>query len=174
MTANPVPVPVPQSLLERGKIGERLREERRRMGWAVADCAFLFDLPSAKWEDYERGERMTGDLLIRLRLAGFDTAYIVDGESMPARPVRPIDEPTSTEHATTRQQLPRPGREVVVRHVLADLQARSLAGQQKYGRPLETHNGRSALVDLYQELLDACCYAKQALLEQEDAERGAS
>lgn len=51
--------------------------------------------------------------------------------------------------------------------VLADMQARDAEGRRKYGVPLQPHNGRDALVDLYQELLDACVYARQAIYERD-------
>jgi hypothetical protein len=68
------------------------------------------------------------------------------------------------------QPAPKPGRRNVTKEVIADLVARSAAGVKKYGTPLQTHNGRDALVDAYQEALDLCVYLKQALLERE-AER---
>jgi len=57
-----------------------------------------------------------------------------------------------------------------VTDIAAALEARAVAGLKKYGRPLQTHNGRSALEDLAQELLDAWMYAVQAEMEAEDAE----
>lgn len=66
------------------------------------------------------------------------------------------------------QPLPTPGREPVTEQVIADLRARTEEGVRTYGRPLETHNGRSAKLDRYQELLDAAQYAKQDLLEEAD------
>jgi hypothetical protein len=51
--------------------------------------------------------------------------------------------------------------------VLADMAARHAEGCRKYGTPLQPHNGRDVLVDLYQELLDACVYARQAIFERD-------
>lgn len=48
---------------------------------------------------------------------------------------------------------------------LADMQARHQEGVRKYGAALKTHNGRSALVDAYQESLDLIVYLMQADLE---------
>ena len=45
--------------------------------------------------------------------------------------------------------------------VIADIEARRLVGIKRYGTALQPWNGRDALVDLYEELLDACCYIKQ-------------
>lgn len=43
--------------------------------------------------------------------------------------------------------------------------ARHVQGVEKYGVPLQPHNGRDPLVDLVQELLDGIAYAMQAVLE---------
>jgi hypothetical protein len=50
--------------------------------------------------------------------------------------------------------------------VIQDILERSEMGKAKYGTTLRTFNGRDALVDLYQELLDAVKYCKQAILER--------
>lgn len=50
--------------------------------------------------------------------------------------------------------------------VIADLRERKKAGLKKYGTYLQANNGRSALQDLYEELLDAAQYIKQAIEEQ--------
>ncbi len=58
--------------------------------------------------------------------------------------------------------------------VIEDMRARDQFGRAKYGTPLQSGNGRDALVDAYQEALDLCVYlrteieeraAKQALIE---------
>ncbi len=49
-----------------------------------------------------------------------------------------------------------------------DLRARIDSGEKKYGERLTTHNGRDALLDLYQELLDAVVYLRQALYERDN------
>jgi hypothetical protein len=56
-------------------------------------------------------------------------------------------------------------REEVTPLVVCDLIKRSTKGTKEYGEPLTTYNKRKALVDLYEELLDAACYLKQHLLE---------
>lgn len=64
------------------------------------------------------------------------------------------------------QPLPQPGREPVTERVIEDLRAREQRGIATYGMTLHTFNGRSALQDLYEELLDAAQYAKQLLMEE--------
>lgn len=55
--------------------------------------------------------------------------------------------------------------------VIADMRERNEVGTAKYGTPLRTHNGRKPLVDLYQELLDATVYCRQAIEEGEERQR---
>ena len=51
--------------------------------------------------------------------------------------------------------------------VLVDVAERKRVGIERYGQPVLPHNGRNALVDLYQELLDAVMYTRQLIYEQE-------
>lgn len=52
--------------------------------------------------------------------------------------------------------------------VLADLEDRDKEGVKKYGTRLCTNNGRDALIDFYQEILDAIVYIKQFNAEWPD------
>ncbi|GAB1642557.1 hypothetical protein [Krasilnikovia sp. MM14-A1259] len=51
--------------------------------------------------------------------------------------------------------------------VRADLEERERVGVQRYGTPLQAHNGRDALVDAYQEALDLAAYLRQAIAERD-------
>lgn len=51
--------------------------------------------------------------------------------------------------------------------VIADLEQRRLVGIDRYGTALQPHNGRDVLRDIYEELLDAACYVKQAMVERD-------
>ena len=51
--------------------------------------------------------------------------------------------------------------------VIQDMHDRDIGGRRKYGTPLQAHNGRDALVDLYQELLDAAVYTRQLIMERD-------
>ena len=73
--------------------------------------------------------------------------------------------------ATTQQPSPKPGQEVVLFHVLDDVKRRAETGKAQYGTYLETHNGRDALVDAYQEALDLCMYLKQVIMERDAEQR---
>lgn len=50
---------------------------------------------------------------------------------------------------------------------LTMLLEREVKGIETYGRSLQTHNGRDALRDLMEELIDGWQYAVQASLERE-------
>ncbi len=56
----------------------------------------------------------------------------------------------------------------LVASVVADLQQRAAVGVTKYGHTLRAHNGRSALLDCYEEQLDAAAYCRQAQEERPD------
>jgi hypothetical protein len=51
--------------------------------------------------------------------------------------------------------------------VLEDLLERARVGHRKYGTLLYPHNGRSALKDAYEEILDLAMYLKQKMVEEE-------
>lgn len=55
----------------------------------------------------------------------------------------------------------------IVGLVMKDLTDRMIRGVETYGAPLQANNGRDALQDLYEELLDACCYLKQHMEERD-------
>lgn len=57
------------------------------------------------------------------------------------------------------------GDDRVVSAILKDMQDRDAWGRSKYKVPLQPFNGRDALVDMYQEFLDAIAYTKQFQLE---------
>lgn len=50
--------------------------------------------------------------------------------------------------------------------VIEDMKERDHVGRARYGTPLQTNNGRDALVDAYQEALDLVVYLRQAIEER--------
>ena len=50
--------------------------------------------------------------------------------------------------------------------VIADIQERARLGRERYGTPLQAFNGRDALQDAYEEVLDAAVYLRQAIEER--------
>lgn len=56
--------------------------------------------------------------------------------------------------------------QTTVSDLIADMQARDKIGRERYGVPLTSKNGRDAMVDAYQELLDYVVYVRTWLDEQ--------
>lgn len=56
--------------------------------------------------------------------------------------------------------------------VIADIEGRRKLGIQRYGSALQANNGRDALQDLYEELIDACMYIKQEIVERDQRASG--
>ncbi len=52
--------------------------------------------------------------------------------------------------------------------VIEDMHERDKVGRNRYGTPLQTNNGRDALVDAYQEALDLVVYLRQAIEERNE------
>lgn len=52
--------------------------------------------------------------------------------------------------------------------IAEDIEARIRLGERKYGTRLKSHNGRDAMLDLYQEVLDGINYSKQLVIEGRD------
>lgn len=52
--------------------------------------------------------------------------------------------------------------------VMSDMASRNELGKQRYGTPLQPHNGRNSLQDAYEEALDLCVYLKNAIIELEN------
>lgn len=65
------------------------------------------------------------------------------------------------------QPAPQPSSGDVWLQVIKDMEDRRLVGIRRYGTPLQPFNGRDALVDLYQELLDAVVYIRQLITERD-------
>ena len=57
--------------------------------------------------------------------------------------------------------------------VIEDMRARDRLGRERYGRPLEPHNGRDPLWDAYEEALDLAVYLRQAIYERDNPKQPA-
>lgn len=75
----------------------------------------------------------------------------------PTKPMREGDQPLPTPNAMPAiQDL-----------VIQDMNERKQIGIKRYGTPLQPHNGRDMMKDLYEELLDACNYIRGQLYERD-------
>lgn len=76
-----------------------------------------------------------------------------------------------TDERITDQPRPTPNQDPAIADlVIADIAERRRIGTERYGTPLQAHNGRAAFIDLYQELLDAVQYARQIIEETPESE----
>lgn len=62
-------------------------------------------------------------------------------------------------------KLPPEGHENVWHEVIWDMIGREKLGFERYNRPVTPYNGRRALQDAYEEVLDLAVYLKQKLVE---------
>lgn len=67
--------------------------------------------------------------------------------------------------ASVHEPDPIPGKVVILDLVKKDLIDRAETGNKKYGTYLMSHNGRDALMDAYQEVLDLAMYLRQKIYE---------
>ncbi|MGW7100339.1 hypothetical protein [Streptomyces sp. NPDC054883] len=70
------------------------------------------------------------------------------------------------------QPLPHKGGEPVQERLIEMIKERRALGIQRYGRPLETFNGRNAVQDALEEALDLATYLTQIEMEQEAQAKG--
>jgi len=75
---------------------------------------------------------------------------------------REVHRLSDPEPAPTKNNLP-----AVWDLVITDMQSRDQFGLDKYKTRLQPHNGRDALVDVYQEILDAAVYIRQLIYERD-------
>ncbi len=71
-----------------------------------------------------------------------------------------------TRDPETDQPEPKPGGYPVQAVLIEAIRQRMEFGLKKYGRPLETDNGRDPLRDMWEEMLDMISYWTQFILEQ--------
>lgn len=57
-------------------------------------------------------------------------------------------------------------RVAIVDLVIEDMVERKRVGTERYGTPLQAHNGRDMLVDAYQEALDQCIYLRGEIADR--------
>jgi hypothetical protein len=76
-----------------------------------------------------------------------------------------------TQPGSDNQPMPKDGKEIVMPHLVKEFnqmaELRYKVGLERYGKPLQTFNGRDSGQDLVEELFDACIYAKQLRMEHQ-------
>jgi len=71
-----------------------------------------------------------------------------------------------TESLAPKQPKPKGTGAVILPLVLRDLEERAEIGKANYGEYLRANNGRSALLDAYEEAMDLTMYLRQLIEEQ--------
>ncbi len=85
------------------------------------------------------------------------------------KPERVLNQPTQADREGDTQPLPTASNTPIMhRLVQDDLEDRLKIGVHRYGQPLQAFNGRNALRDAYEEVLDLAVYLRQAIFEQEN------
>jgi len=88
--------------------GERVTEERQRLGLSQADAGALCGVSREMWGKYERGKAVMGtEVLSRFALNGADALYILTGQRNAATPALKPDEAALLDnyrHAPKEQQ----------------------------------------------------------------------
>lgn len=80
----------------------------------------------------------------------------------------PPSRPTREGREGDTQPLPTASNTPIMHELVqADLAERLRVGIERYGQPLQAFNGRNALRDAYEEVLDLAVYLRQAIYEQE-------
>lgn len=69
--------------------------------------------------------------------------------------------------AIQQQSMPQGSGENIHDLLIEDIKKRKELGEKKYGEPLKAFNGRNALIDAYQEVLDLAVYLRQEIEERE-------
>ena len=73
--------------------------------------------------------------------------------------------------AAKREPMPTKGTVDILPLVIEDFKRRDTVGRKKYGTTLQSHNGRDALMDAYQEACDLVFYLRQVIAERDEAEK---
>ncbi len=78
-----------------------------------------------------------------------------------------MSQPTRANRKGDSQGLPTVNNQPYIHDlVIVDIEARRAIGIERYGTALQPHNGRNALLDAYEEVLDLAMYLKQRLVEE--------
>ena len=146
-------------------------------GWKLADHNLL-GTPHELDDEIWNWEPDGTELSLECDTSGIRTSRMIslwteggDPITVPVEFLRTaIDALAPREIGTLRQPQPdlRSNGTPVHTVVAREIEQRAEMGLYSYNTYLRPHNGRNALVDLYQELLDAVLYLRQHLLEQDE------
>lgn len=110
------------------------------------------DAVRAFWHHYGLGNEI---IAYRLHESNNEKIKASNNRVMAESPIKDQPQPKQSTHPA------------VWRLVMKDMVDRDQTGRERYGVPLQGHNGRDALVDAYQEALDLAVYLRQAIYERD-------
>ena len=149
----PVPAVAPSS-----DVAQDLVSARLGIGIAVANVRKYMEAAG-----YGGGGEMNSvDAIDRALVAIGKVEARLALDSLTARPVPAVDVEKIVDQPPPKRTDGPPVWDLVI----ADMHARDATGRARYGTPLQAFNGRRALVDAYQEILDLAVYVRQEIEER--------
>lgn len=158
------------SLQRPGPVG--LLEVLRYLSTSDADSSFRLMMGSPEWETYDGTDRAEIEAeFTPLLLPGQVVTSTEIRRRLQARePVADLIPKAVLDLMYDVGEQPAPSKNegpAVWDLVIEDMRARDQLGRSRYGTPLQPFNGRKALRDVYEELLDTVVYMRQLLFEEE-------
>ena len=137
------------------------------LGWGACDLPMLNGKCSNGHWDQGHGEDapMTCRWWIRHGEGGKRCGLVIEGETCP------LGHPAGGAYGWGEPAPVVNDRPSIHDLVIRDMESRKAFGLAKYGTILQAGNGRKALKDAYEEVLDLAVYLRQALEEQREREQ---
>lgn len=88
-------------------------------------------------------------------MSDIPTGYVPRAEKVRPGPITMQPDPVPNQHPA------------VWPLVMVDMAGRDKLGRERYGTPLQPHNGRDVLRDAYEEALDLAVYLRTAIYERD-------
>lgn len=119
-------------------------------------CGVLdLDGRDASWPYWQHDELGNDIVAYRLHESNYEKSKAIINRGMTGSPIQDQPDPKQSTHPA------------VWGLVMKDMVDRDQTGRERYGVPLQGHNGRDALVDAFQEALDLAVYLRQAIYERD-------
>jgi len=103
-----------------------------------------------------------GSILSGSKNNNYATAMLIEGQQQRIDMSDPKNPRVIEQKDPEKNELP-----AVWDLVIKDMQDRDKEGERKYKTRLQPFNGRDALIDVYQEMLDAVVYMRQIIYERD-------
>jgi len=148
----------------------------RKMWFVVSDEYFRDAYRSAQTDAENAKQAPPEDRFASMRSLAADAKNIEETTTAHNQTYRTFSPPKDTQPAPKKNDR-RPVWDMVLQDVEAildsrivtnDMRARDELGEKRYGTRLQAFNGRIALKDAYEEILDFCAYMRQYIAECQD------